>query len=119
MDLNEFIKQWEHISTTKNIIKTIAGKPTQPRKANWLVTLPNGDKYKGEWRDGEFNGKGIYYYTNGGKYDGQFKEGNMDGKGEYCFEDGSKYNGEWKDNVEHGTGNYWLVNGDKYIGQYL
>ena len=29
-----------------------------------------GEKYEGQWKNGERHGKGIYYYAYGDKYDG-------------------------------------------------
>lgn len=70
MELNEFIKQWEHMSISTNIIRTMILRKIQP-KSNSLVTFPNGYSYKGEWKDNQFHGKGICYYPNGSKYDGE------------------------------------------------
>jgi hypothetical protein len=30
--------------------------------------FPNGDKYKGEYRNGKFHGKGKYLWVNGSSY---------------------------------------------------
>jgi len=35
--------------------------------------LNNGEKYIGEWKDGEKSGKGIYYFENGDIYDGNLE----------------------------------------------
>lgn len=32
--------------------------------------MASGDKYIGEWKDGEKSGKGIYYFSHGDTYDG-------------------------------------------------
>lgn len=32
----------------------------------------NGDKYKGEYKNGKFHGKGKYVWANGSCYEGQF-----------------------------------------------
>lgn len=32
--------------------------------------MANGDKYIGEWKEGEKSGKGIYYFGHGDTYDG-------------------------------------------------
>ena len=69
------------------------------------LTLPNGDKYAGEYKDGLPHGQGTYTKANGDKYVGEFKDGKWHGQGTYTFPDGSKYVGEWKDGKEHGQGN--------------
>ena len=53
-------------------------------------TFAGGDKYVGEFRDGELNGQGTYTFTNGDKYIGEFKDGKRHGKGAFTFGKGSK-----------------------------
>jgi hypothetical protein len=36
--------------------------------------------YKGEWKDGEMNGKGKYTYSSGNMYEGVWKDGKRHGK---------------------------------------
>ena len=38
-------------------------------------TYPHGDKYEGEWKNGEFHGQGTYTWTDGKKYVGEYKDG--------------------------------------------
>ena len=33
----------------------------------------NGERYEGKFKDGVFEGKGIYYWNNGDRYDGNGK----------------------------------------------
>ena len=52
----------------------------------------------GEYKDGKiWNGQGTYTYPNGDKYEGEFKEGEKNGQGTFTFSDGRKYVGEFKD----------------------
>ena len=44
-------------------------------------------------------GKGIYTGFSGEKYDGEWKEGNYHGIGTYTFSDGTKWQGEWKNDT--------------------
>ena len=32
------------------------------------MTFPDGDSYVGEWKDGNMNGWGAYYWNNGNSY---------------------------------------------------
>ena len=48
------------------------------------------------------NGYGTFTWSNGDKYVGEFKDGNLDGQGTGTFADGHKYVGEFKDGLEHG-----------------
>jgi len=99
----------------------------------WYKFEDGKGRYKGEWKNGLPNGKGIkhsykddsYIYGNFvdgfsegyGKqtfgqtwektqpyYEGEFKRNNYDGKGEYHYGDGDYYKGDWKDNKYHGHG---------------
>ena len=38
----------------------------------------DGDKYEGYFKNGLFDGKGIYYYNNGNRYEGDYKNGNQE-----------------------------------------
>lgn len=107
-----------------------------------------GDIYEGEFENGTFNGKGIYYYlsknhiTPGDKYEGHFKDGNRHGQGIYYYADGSTEEGLWSSGwitgvgkltfpdgdlyegmlekgVPSGIGTYFWSNGDSYAGYYL
>ena len=46
-------------------------------------------------------------YTNGEKYEGEFFEGNKHGKGKYHYIKGELYIGNWYKNVKHGQGQYF------------
>ena len=72
-------------------------------------------KYEGEFKDGLFNGKGIFNFD--GEYKGDFKNGLFHGKGTYNF-DGLKYKGDFKDNLFHGKGVLTYADGHKYSGDF-
>jgi len=50
------------------------------------------------------NTKGVMHYANGDKYEGEWKDGNLHGKGIYYYKSGDKYDGEWADNKRNGNG---------------
>ena len=87
----------------------------------------DGDKYVGDWVDGEKHGKGTYTWPSGNKYAGDFVDGkgtgqgtftvpgvyvytgehleyDFTGKGTMVYEDGGVYVGEWLDDDRHGQG---------------
>jgi hypothetical protein len=48
------------------------------------MLFPSGseyDKYDGDWKGDDMNGKGIMIYSNGDKYEGKWEWGNREGKG--------------------------------------
>ncbi len=77
-----------------------------------------GQKYVGEFKDGEYNGQGTYTFLNGNKYVGQYKDGKRNGQGTYTFADGEKYVGEFKDGKFNGLGTNTFLNGNKYVGEF-
>ena len=58
--------------------------------------MANGDMYEGEFQNGEYNGKGIYYWD---KYEGKFKNSHKEGKGIFTFNDGQILNCMWKNDL--------------------
>ena len=76
-------------------------KGTDPHKwTNCQGTFisPDGFKYVGEWKDGEFHGVGTYTWALGSKYVGEFQDGKQHGQGTYTGADGTIANGIWKNN---------------------
>jgi serine/threonine-protein kinase len=79
---------------------------------------PDGEKYVGEYKDGNANGLGIRTWPDGEKYAGTYKDGKVHGKGKFVFVDGEKYAGEFKDGKIQGGGTMTFTNGDKYVGEF-
>jgi len=108
---------------------------------NGTYTWDNGNKYVGEWKDGDMNGRGVFtwgkggryegefrndkrhghgvlHYANGASYDGQWREAKRHGRGVFINTDGGKYDGQWKENYYHGKGTYYYPSGSVHVGQY-
>ena len=60
------------------------------------VTLPDGSKYVGEYKDGKRHGQGTLILPYG-KYVGEFKDDKKHGQGTHTWPSGQKYVGEWRD----------------------
>ena len=121
----------------------------EEKDVNTWYTIEDGKcRYKGEWKNGLPNGKGIkhFYKTDSyiegnfvdsfahgyGKqtfeqtwekmqpyYEGEFNRNNYDGKGEYHFGDGDYYKGMWKHNKYHGQGAAYSKRLDRtWVGEY-
>ena len=118
------------------------------KDVNTWYTIEDGlSRYKGEWKNGLPNGKGIkhYYKTDSyiegnfvdsfahgyckqtfeqtwektvPYYEGEFKKNNWV-KGEYHYGDGDYYKGEWKDGKYNGQGAAYSKRLDKtWVGEY-
>ncbi len=97
-------------------------------EGNWA-----GDKYIGDWRDGQLSGKGYYYWHSGSKYIGSWENGKQNGFGTQYYSDGTKAIGEFKDgsllgssktegcvsgNCANGFGIWIFESGDMYEGYF-
>lgn len=77
-----------------------------------------GNVYKGNFKNGAFEGEGEIHYYSGGSYKGHFHQNKREGKGKYVWSNKSQYEGEWKDNQKSGSGTMTYANGDKYVGHW-
>jgi hypothetical protein len=78
----------------------------------------SGARYRGEFKNDQFNGWGMVTIPNSGIYIGQFKDNAFQGDGVYTMNDGTKYAGKFSNDQANGYGTFILANGDKYVGQY-
>jgi hypothetical protein len=81
-------------------------------------TAPSDGTYVGEFRDGQYNGKGTFTFSDGSKYVGEFRDGQPNGKGTDTLADGRKYVGEWRDGRYNGQGTYTWPDGGEYAGYW-
>lgn len=79
---------------------------------------PGGAKHKGGWKDGMAHGHGVHTWPDGEKHDGEYKDGKKHGQGVHTWPDGSNYVGEYKDGKKHGHGVLAWYDGRKYVGMY-
>ena len=89
-------------------------------KANgrWVVSWGSGDRYEGEFSDGERHGYGTYTWPDGGRYEGEWHDTEQHGFGSRTWPNGDRYEGEWRDGKVHGRGTYNWANGDRYEGEW-
>lgn len=90
------------------------------------IVFNNGDIKEGTFVNGKLNDRnGCYTWATGDKYVGEFKDGNISGFGEYFYKSGDRYRGSWCDDKRNGFGVYFYANGcisfdeysdDKYHG---
>ncbi|GAU97679.1 hypothetical protein RvY_08933 [Ramazzottius varieornatus] len=82
------------------------------------TTLPNGDRYKGNYVRNLREGQGLYIFKGGARYEGLWRLGRKHGEGKFIYSDGSIYEGHWVNDKRHGYGVYTYQNGDVYAGQW-
>lgn len=79
---------------------------------------PDG-RYVGNFKDGLFDGSGLYVAANGMRYDGEWRNGNIEGRGKLSFSSGLRYEGQFRANTYNGFGSMIFPNGARYDGEYL
>ena len=86
----------------------------------YIVTTPahKGNKYIGEFKNDMKDGLGTYTYANGDNYVGSFKFNKRNGKGIFTTKNGEKYDGEYKDDKREGYGIYTKPSGEKFVGYW-
>ena len=144
----------EDANSTVEVVAEVANEiveavvPLENDVNTWHTIEDGKCRYKGEWKNGLPNGKGIKHffktdsYIDGnfvdgfaeghGKqtfeqtwektvpyYEGEFKRNNYQGKGEYHYGDGDYYKGDWKDSKYNGQGAAYSLRLDRtWIGEY-
>jgi hypothetical protein len=78
----------------------------------------NGNKYVGEFKNGDRHGQGTYTWSTGEEYIGEWKYNKMHGQGTMIYADGSRYVGMWQADLEHGQGVKTFTSGRKYVGEW-
>jgi serine/threonine protein kinase len=94
---------------------TSSGIPVDGRVT---VVFPSGDRYDGDYRQGQFEGCGTYTYSDFGTYSGQLRQSKSNGLGLLAFKNGDRYIGEFQDGKCHGQGTFILTNGTVESGSW-
>jgi hypothetical protein len=113
-------------SSANEIVAEVASSSVAEEKdVNTWHTIEDGKcRYKGEWKNGLPNGKGIKHFYKVDSYiDGNFVDGFAEGYGKQTFEQTWEktqpyYEGEFKKNIYNGKGAYYYGDGDYYKGDW-
>lgn len=79
----------------------------------------NGDEYKGYWKGGIKEGKGVSKYKNNGIYEGYHANNKREGYGEYMWISGTILKGYWKNDKKHGKCTLLYNEGSVFIGEFV
>jgi hypothetical protein len=89
------------------------------------LAYPDGDRFAGAWRDGRFEGPGVFTFEGADdraagllRYEGDFAAGRRSGPGIMFRRDGERYAGAFADGAPEGAGVFVYANGERYEGEW-
>ncbi len=88
----------------------------QPADGKGTMVYPSGNRYDGEYQNGDRSGCGVFGFSNGRRYIGQFEADQFNGQGTWILETGERYIGEFKNNQCDGKGTFIFFNGSYKSG---
>lgn len=78
-----------------------------------------GYYYSGDFKNGQWHGKGTHISDTGATYVGDFVLGQRQGTGSMMYATGDTYEGDWSQDQRHGQGTFIeRKTGNKYVGGY-
>lgn len=79
-------------------------------------------EYRGSFKAGRKDGRGVKTWPNGDRYEGEFVADRKEGYGSYVWGkgpwEGERYDGSFANDRREGYGIYWWPNGDVYSGMW-
>ena len=79
-----------------------------------VFVYPTGERYVGEFEEGDKHGEGTEYYADGKvKFKGNFRDNLRSDYGVYYYRNGDKYAGWFQKNMPNGKGTYYFADGDQ------
>ena len=110
----EIDKELKKILNTQTLLKFPDGckfTGMTKKKGNRLIPhglgfglWPNGHSYKGQYKNGQFDGWGNYISPGNYEYSGLWKKNYMSGYGEIKYSNSQTYKGEFKNSKKNGYG---------------
>jgi len=75
------------------------------------MTYPDGQKYVGDFRDGQRHGQATVTFADGRTFIGEYRDDKRNGQGTLTLPNGEKYVGEYRNGEKNGQGISYLANG--------
>ena len=80
------------------------------------ASFDNGNRYVGEFKNGEYNGQGTFTTANGDKFVGEWMNGHIEGRGTEFLANGDTYVGKWDRGMLR-QGTVTFAQGGNYVGE--
>lgn len=112
----------EQTNANAQLVTTVTQTETQLVDENngyFERTYSDGSTYKGNFKDGLWEGEGVYTSTKGIVYSGTFTQGAVTGSGKITYTNGDVYEGAYKNAQRDGKGTLYYHDGNKYIGSFV
>ena len=107
------------ISRSGKLVERNEGEFIDGKHTGHGVRVNATGRYVGDFKDGLFDGIGVYVTSDGTRYDGEWKNGNFEGHGTLSFASGARYEGQFRANTLSGFGSMTLPDGARYEGEYV
>ncbi len=89
-----------------------------PADGRATILFPNGNRYDGEFQNGQRNGCGTFKYSGFGVYMGEFENDKLSGIGELKLQNGNRYRGEFSQSKCQGEGVFLYADGRAVTGSW-
>ena len=70
-------------------------------------------RFEGTYKNHNFSGPGVLYFSNGDRYEGNFENDKENGQGIRYYADGTRYEGNFRDGVRIGPGVFYQPDGSE------
>lgn len=104
--------------TNKKLVAYYKGNYQNGGRNGYGEEVFGHNKYLGEWKKDQKEGKGKLILDSVLIYDGEWKNDKFNGLGKRFFFDGSYYVGEFKNNQRDGFGVLYWKDGTRYVGEF-
>ena len=99
--------------------KDIEEKSGLPVEGFGIQEFPNGQVYKGDWKNNMKHGVGEDTYAAGDRYLGEFENNMPSGRGTMYWSNGDIFRGLYEWDVREGYGQYTFADGNSFTCEFV
>ncbi len=110
----DWLKMPDNRASSAAMLKAIMDKNNPTNTSSGV----EGGSYTGAMKDGKYDGKGVLTMPNKDRYEGEFKLGSLEGIGLFVGASGDSYEGAFKSSAFHGNGRWESKTGEIFTGNF-